>query len=171
VTWFREWLQGGPVDTAPATAPDARPDARPAAGPAAGAGAEAEDGYPGQDFGLPVAGPDSVATLPLRGGQFLLDLVIAGVVAALVAFPAPPYLSLAVWAALVWLPVAVVGRTPAMALMGMRVARVDGAASIGPFWALARTVSLFFIVPAFIVDRDARGLQDRVSRTIVLRSR
>jgi len=169
VTWFREWLQGGPVGTAPATAPDARPDAHPAAGPAAGA--EAEDGYPGQDFGLPVAGPDSVATLPLRGGQFLLDLVIAGVVAALVAFPAPPNLSLAVWAALVWLPVAVVGRTPAMALMGMRVARVDGAASIGPFWALARTVSLFFIVPAFIVDRDARGLQDRVSRTIVLRSR
>lgn len=171
MTWFREWLQGGPVGTAPATAPDARPDAHPAAGPAAGAGAEAEDGYPGQDFGLPVAGPDSVATLPLRGGQFLLDLVIAGVVAALVAFPAPPNLSLAVWAALVWLPVAVVGRTPAMALMGMRVARVDGAASIGPFWALARTVSLFFIVPAFIVDRDARGLQDRVSRTIVLRSR
>ncbi len=169
MTWFREWLQGGPVGTAPATAPDARPDAHPAAGPAAGA--EAEDGYPGQDFGLPVAGPDSVATLPLRGGQFLLDLVIAGVVAALVAFPAPPNLSLAVWAALVWLPVAVVGRTPAMALMGMRVARVDGAASIGPFWALARTVSLFFIVPAFIVDRDARGLQDRVSRTIVLRSR
>ena len=127
--------------------------------------------YPGQDFGLPETGPDSVATMPRRSGQFLLDLVIAGVVAAAFDFPTPTWLSLTVWAVLVAVPVAVIGRTPAMVLCGMRVARVDGVATVGLGWALARTVSLFFIVPGLVVDRDARGLQDRVSRTVVLRTR
>ena len=177
MAWFREWLQG--VDTAPRT-PDAAPAdegpepagrrARPEA--RTGATTDAAEDYPGRDFGLPAHGPDSVATLPLRGGQFLLDILLASLVTAAFTFPATsPYPSIVVWVALVWLPVAVLGRTPAMVLTGVRVARVDGAVSVGPWWALVRTASLFFLVPALLVDRDARGLQDRVSRTIVLRTR
>jgi hypothetical protein len=195
VGWFREWLWGesdtrsddavagrdgerpAPSATTPsATAPSASTDRSRAAGTgrdrAGRAGATAVDEpYPGQDFGLPEHGRDSVATLPLRGGQFLLDLVLAGVVAAAIDFPAPPYLSLAVWVVLVWPSVALLGQTPAMVLLGMRVARVDGALRVGLAWALARTVSLFFVLPACFVDHDARGLQDRISRTIVLRTR
>jgi uncharacterized RDD family membrane protein YckC len=105
-----------------------------------------------------------------RGGQFLLDLLVGGLVASAISFPAPTYLSLAVWAVLVTLPVAVIGQTPAMVLTGLRVVRVDGARRVGA-WALARTVSLFFVVPALVMDRDARGLHDRVSRTVVVRTR
>jgi uncharacterized RDD family membrane protein YckC len=109
------------------------------------------------------------APLP-RAGQFLLDLLVGGLVASAISFPAPAYLSLAVWAVLVTLPMAVLGQTPAMVLTGLRAVRVDGAGR-GGGWALARTVSLFFIVPALIMDRDGRGLHDRVSRTVVVRTR
>lgn len=105
-----------------------------------------------------------------RLGQFLLDLLVGGLVASAISFPAPTYLSLAVWAVLVTLPVAIIGQTPAMVLTGLRVLRVDGAARVGG-WALARTVSLFFVFPALIMDRDGRGLHDRVSRTVVVRTR
>ena len=67
-------------------------------------------------------------------------------------------------------PVAVLGQTPAMVLTGLRAVRVDGARHVGA-WALARTFSLFFVVPALIMDRDGRGLHDRVSRTVVVRTR
>jgi hypothetical protein len=194
VGWFREWLWGesdtraddavvgrdGERPAPSAAVPDRPSGGRRSSGGDRAAGADSpgrggatavEEPYPGQDFGLPEHGRDSVATLPLRGAQFLLDLVLAGIVAAAIDFPAPPYLSLAVWVVLVWPSVALLGQTPAMVLLGMRVARVDGALRVGLAWALARTASLFFVIPAFFVDHDARGLQDRISRTIVLRTR
>ena len=79
-------------------------------------------------------------------------------------------MGLVVWAVLVTVPVAVIGQTPAMVLLGMRAVRVDGAERVGA-WALARSVSLFFVVPAAIMDRNGRGLHDRVSRTVVIRTR
>ncbi|MDL5156809.1 RDD family protein [Actinomycetospora termitidis] len=147
--------------------PADRPNGRP---PSASVGAPDDDGWPGRDLGLPESGPGSVASPPRRLGQFLLDLLVGGLVASAISFPAPTYLSLAVWAVLVTVPVALIGQTPAMVLTGLRVLRADGAARVG-VWALARTVSLFFVVPAVIMDRDSRGLHDRVSRTVVVRTR
>jgi uncharacterized RDD family membrane protein YckC len=154
--------------------PDAAPNgSRPASrtGGSAGtvAGPDAE-GFPGRDLGLPEDGPGSAAAPLRRAGQFLLDLLIGGLVASAISFPAPAYLSLAVWAVLVTVPVAVIGQTPAMVVTGLRAVRVDGAPRVGA-WALARTVSLFFVVPALLMDRDGRGLHDRVSRTVVIRTR
>jgi uncharacterized RDD family membrane protein YckC len=139
-------------------------------GSRAGTAEPDDEGYPGRDLGLPEAGPGSVVAPLPRTGQFLLDLLVGGLVASAISFPAPAYLSLAVWAVLVTLPVALIGQTPAMVLTGMRAVRVDGAARVG-VWALARTVSLFFLVPALVMDRDGRGLHDRVSRTVVVRTR
>ena len=153
------------------------PDARPneprtpsRAGSPSGRPAPDAEGYPGRDLGLPEDGPGSVAAPLPRTGQFLLDLLVGGLVASAISFPAPAYLSLAVWAVLVTLPVALIGQTPAMVLTGMRAVRVDGAPRVG-VWSLARTVSLFFLVPALIMDKDGRGLHDRVSRTVVVRTR
>ncbi|MEJ2870783.1 RDD family protein [Actinomycetospora sp. OC33-EN08] len=153
--------------------PTARPNGRPASasvGSPNHEGDTADGGWPGQDLGLPESGPGSVASPPRRLGQFLLDLLVGGLVASAISFPAPTYLSLAVWAVLVTVPVALLGQTPAMVLTGLRVLRADGADRVGA-WALARTVSLFFVIPAVIIDRDARGLHDRVSRTVVVRTR
>ena len=85
---------------------------------------DTEDAWPGQSWGLPETGPGSVASAPRRLGQFLLDLLIGGAVASAFAFPAPPTLSLVVWAVLVTVPVALIGQTPAMVITGMRVARI-----------------------------------------------
>jgi hypothetical protein len=42
---------------------------------------------------------------------------------------------------------------------------------VGLVWTLVRTFSVFFVIPALIIDKDSRGIHDRVSRTIVLRTR
>jgi uncharacterized RDD family membrane protein YckC len=115
-----------------------------------------------------------VATLGRRGAQFVLDAVLAGVLAALFTYPAlPQNWSLLTWAIIMVVPVAVVGATPAMVLLGMRVVRLDRPErpGVGLLWTLVRTASLFFVIPALIVDRDSRGVQDRASRTVVVTSR
>jgi hypothetical protein len=180
VSWFREWLDGAGRPAGGDTARDVATE-----GPAPAAGrtrpapppsdyGEAPDGYPGERFGLPETGPGSVATLLRRGGQFLLDSLLAGVVALIFTYPAPPQnWSLLTWAILMVVPVAVIGATPAMALLGTRVVRLDRpeSAGVGLLWTLVRTASVFFIVPALIMDRDSRGIHDRASRTVVIRTR
>ncbi|GAA4921231.1 hypothetical protein EV188_105157 [Actinomycetospora succinea] len=169
MAWFREWLEGsgGEGRTTAATPEAAETQRTPPP-------EITEEGYPGQRFGLPEEGPGSVATLGRRGAQFLLDAVLAGVLAALFTYPAlPQNWSLLTWAILMVVPVAVVGATPAMVLLGMRVVRLDRPErpGVGPLWALVRTASVFFVIPALIVDHDSRGIQDRASRTVVVRSR
>jgi hypothetical protein len=60
-----------------------------------------------------------------------------------------------------------------MVLLGLRVVRLDRPekAGVGLLWTLVRTLSVFFVIPALIVDRDSRGVQDRASRTVVVRTR
>jgi uncharacterized RDD family membrane protein YckC len=60
-----------------------------------------------------------------------------------------------------------------MVLLGLRVVRLDrpGSPGVGLLWTLVRTASVFFLLPAVIVDRDSRGLQDRASRTVVVTTR
>jgi hypothetical protein len=185
VAWFRDWLYGG-GDTAAVDEPIEKTAGDPAARgarsgrPAARGrlpGGEAvlpEEGYPGERLGLPEHGPGSVATLARRSAQFVLDTVLAGLVAALFTYPdLPRNWSLLAWAVLVVVPLATIGMTPAMAMLGLRVLRLDrpGALGVGPLWALVRTASVFFVIPALLVDRDVRGLHDRASRTIVVRTR
>lgn len=176
MAWFREWLEGGDARPAAGAAPGTRversaPTARPSA---PRTGAEASEGYPGERFGLPESGPGSVATLSRRGAQFFLDALLAGLLALLFTYPAPPQnWSLLTWAILMVVPVAVVGATPAMVLLGLRVVRLDRpeTAGVGLLWTVVRTASVFFVIPALIVDRDSRGIHDRASRTVVVRTR
>ncbi len=167
MSWFREWLEGGSTTDAAPRPPSGR-------SPRAVPVAPDEFSFPGEGFGLPETGPGSVATLARRGGQFALDALLAGLIAALFTYPAlPQNWSLLTWAILMIVPVAVIGTTPGMVLLGMRVVRLDRPESVGVgvLWTLVRTFSVFFVVPALIIDRDSRGIHDRVSRTIVVRTR
>jgi hypothetical protein len=184
VTWFREWLAGGGDAHRTATRPDGDAE-RPAAGAARPArrnearadpraDSPVDEGYPGDRLGLPESGPGSVATLPRRAAQFALDALLAGLLALLFTFPAPPQnWSLVTWAVIMVVPVAVIGATPAMVLLGLRVVRLDRPESpgVGLLWTLVRTASVFFLLPAVILDRDSRGVQDRASRTVVVSTR
>lgn len=102
---------------------------------------------------------------------FLVDLALSFGVALLFTRPdLPQNWSLLVWAVMTVLAVGLFGFTPGQALLGIRVARVDGAAFVG-LWAIPRTALTFVVVPPLITDADARGLHDRLCRTIVIRSR
>jgi hypothetical protein len=190
VTWFREWLTGGgdahrtaarsggdaerPAAGAARPAPAPRDEARADSRTDSRTDSPVDEGYPGDRLGLPESGPGSVATLPRRAAQFVLDALLAGLLAWVFTFPAPPQnWSLVTWAVLMVVPVAVIGATPAMVLLGLRVVRLDRPESpgVGLLWTLVRTASVFFLLPAVILDRDSRGVQDRASRTVVVTTR
>ncbi len=106
-----------------------------------------------------------------RTGAFLIDIGLSAVLALTFTWPQPPQnLSLAIWAGVTVLTVALFGITPGQAAVGLRVASVRGATFLGA-WAILRTALIFLLVPALLVDADGRGLHDRLCRTIVLRTR
>jgi len=131
-------------------------------------------------LGLPESGAGSVA----RGGSrllgFLIDLVFASLVTSLFFRPDLQNTELmqtynlwsaAVWAVLTVIPVAFFGFTPGMAMLGIRVARLDGATMVGLWRALVRAVLTVVIVPAVIRNLDGRSWLDRVTDTVVVRFR
>jgi uncharacterized RDD family membrane protein YckC len=135
--------------------------------------------YRGQRLGLPESGSGSLATTGQRLGAFLVDAVASTLVAALfvqalhsgsgVAGRLPGSWSLIPLAVDYVAGLLLLGRTLGMALVGLRVVRVDRNAAVNPWRALLRTVLLFVLVPAVVWDRDGRGLHDRYSDTAVVR--
>jgi uncharacterized RDD family membrane protein YckC len=64
---------------------------------------------------------------------------------------------------------ALTGVTIGKRLLGLRVIRLDGR-PVGLVRAFVRTLLLMLVVPAMMMDRDLRGLQDKAAKTIVVRS-
>jgi uncharacterized RDD family membrane protein YckC len=135
--------------------------------------------YRGQRLGLPESGPGSLSTTGQRLGAFLVDALSSALVAALFVQALHPGRGVAGHLPGSWslIPLAVdyvaglllAGRTLGMALVGLRVVRVDRDAPVNLWRAVLRTLLLFLLVPAVIWDRDGRGLHDRYSDTAVVR--
>ncbi|WP_040922064.1 RDD family protein [Saccharomonospora xinjiangensis] len=136
--------------------------------------------WPGERLGLPQRGPRAVAGTGRRFLALLGDLVLASLLTAI--FTRPDYSDLAamqehnLWALVTWtvitvVPVTFFGFTPGMALTGIRVARLDGAAVVGLWRAALRCVLTFFIVPAAVRNADNRGWHDRLTNTVVVTMR
>src|SRR4029077_474015 len=68
-----------------------------------------------------------------------------------------------------FLRTATTGFTIGKRLTGLRVIRITGG-PVGFPRALARTLLLLLVVPAMMMDRDLRGLQDKAAGTVVVRS-
>jgi uncharacterized RDD family membrane protein YckC len=143
----------------------------------AAAGAEA---YPGQYFGLPETGPGSVAGWSRRFAALLIDWLACSLVAiAFFYHPAsghavdvlsePRLWTPAVFFAEDFLLTALTGVTIGKRLLGLRVIRLDGR-PVGLSRAFVRTLLLMLVVPAMMMDRDLRGLQDKAAKTVVVRS-
>jgi uncharacterized RDD family membrane protein YckC len=140
---------------------------------------ERDHRYPGQRYGLPPAGPGSVASLGRRLIGLVVDCVLAELVTSLFVHPggtlAQHAQTLNYWSLLTWVLITVIGTaffgvTPGMLLAGIRVMRVDGAALLLPVRAIVRAVLVALIIPGVVWDGDRRGLHDRAAGTIVLRS-
>ncbi|GAA5118594.1 RDD family protein [Haloechinothrix salitolerans] len=145
--------------------------------------------WPGEKLGLPETGPGSVA----GGGRRLIALLVDWLFAALVAslfIPMPAAVvaaggdpvssgealqyqvaALVAWFVLTVPAAAFFGFTPGMGLIGIRVARLDGATMVGVWRAVVRWVLTVLLIPAAVRNIDGRGWHDRVTGTVVVRMR
>ncbi|OBK17243.1 RDD family protein [Mycobacterium asiaticum] len=136
---------------------------------------ESPTGYPGEALGLPESGSGSLARMGRRLGALFIDwLIAAGLALLLLTFGAVSdsvlsTLQLLIWVALGALSVRLFGVTPGQLALGLQVAAVDGRLPIGIGRALGRNLLIFLLVPALFTDADGRGLQDRLTKTAVLR--
>ncbi|SDI20561.1 Uncharacterized membrane protein YckC, RDD family [Sinosporangium album] len=130
-------------------------------------------GYPGQRLGLPEEGPDSVAGFGRRLAALMIDWLICtwAIAQGLLGMSSvdAAWVGLLVFAVENVLLVGTIGMTFGMRLMNIRVATLDRGR---PRWVptIARTVLLCLAVPAVMLDRDRRGIHDRVSATVVVRT-
>lgn len=132
--------------------------------------AEPQQSWRGERIGLPESGSGSAAPTGRRVTGFLLDIVLAALVAGLFTAPElPKNWSLLAWAVITFVPVAFFGFTPGMAAVGIWVARLDGSTTVGIPRALLRCVLSAVIVPAVLWNLDGRSWHDRLSGTVVLR--
>jgi uncharacterized RDD family membrane protein YckC len=128
-------------------------------------------GYRGKRLGLPERGRNSIAGFGRRLAATTIDWIIASLtVSAFVPRPTPLqqlFLPPAAFALLNLALVATIGSGIGGRLLGIRVARLDGANPQLPA-VLLRTVLMSLAVPALIWDRDGRGLHDRTAGCVVV---
>src|SRR4051794_4633845 len=125
----------------------------------------------GERLGLPADGPGSLAPTGTRVLALLVDCVAAALVAALFVRHLPRSWSLIPLAVDYVVGLSLGGQTRGMPLFRLRVVRVDRRDTrLAPVGAAVRTVLLFALIPALIMDRDARGMHDRVVGTAVVRA-
>ena len=135
--------------------------------------------YPGRDFGLPEFGSGSVAGWSRRLGALVIDWVVCSLIAiaffyhpqaghAANVLAQPRLWTPAVFGAEDFLLTGLTGTTIGKRLCGLRVIRLDGR-PVGLPRAFVRTLLLMLVVPAMIMDRDLRGLQDKAAGTAVVR--
>ena len=133
--------------------------------------------YPGQHLGLPEFGRGSVAGWTRRLGALFIDWIACTLIAIVFFYhPHAGHVTDAFVQPRLWTPVvfavqdfvltALTGFTLGKRLLRLRVVRLD-ARPVG-LRALPRTVLLMLVLPALMMDRDLRGLQDKAAGTIVI---
>jgi uncharacterized RDD family membrane protein YckC len=131
---------------------------------------EPEEGeYAGSRLGLPESGAGSVATFGRRFGAVLIDWLACLLIAR--AFTSNPWLPLAIFTGESVVLISTLGSTFGMRLLGLRVVPLEAPRLLPPARVLLRTVLLVLVIPAFVWDRDGRGLHDRLAGSAVVRAR
>ena len=141
-------------------------------------GGNAPQRFRGERLGLPQFGSGSLATFGVRFGAFLVDCIASALVASLIVAHRRGDLAGRLPGSWSLIPLAVDyvvglllgGQTLGMHLFGLRVVRVDEPGRIPLPSIVVRTVLLFLLIPAVVVDKDGRGLHDRFTGTAVVRA-
>jgi uncharacterized RDD family membrane protein YckC len=125
----------------------------------------------GASLGLPAEGPGSLASFPSRTGAFLVDVIAAALVAGLFTAPRlPGNWSLVSFGLVTVGSLVLLGQTPGMRLLGLRLAHPRAGERLALWRAVVRTGLLMLLVPALVVDSDGRGLHDRLTETAVVQA-
>jgi hypothetical protein len=127
---------------------------------------EAGDYWPGKVFGLPESGPRSVPSIFRRIGALSVDWAIA-VGVSVAFFDYDPLALAAIFVVVHMLFGLVVGGSPGHLLFRMRIAPVAGGA-LGIVAPLVRPLLLILVIPALLMDRDQRGVHERIVGTIMV---
>lgn len=123
----------------------------------------------GASLGLPADGPGALAGFQRRAAAFVVDIVVAALVAGVFTAPElPRNWSLVAFVLLTVVSLVVAGQTPGMRLLGMQLAHPREGQRVALWRAVVRTALLVLLVPALVVDADGRGLHDRATGTAVV---
>lgn len=131
--------------------------------------------WPGKQFGLPENGPRSVPTLLRRVVALCIDWAISVAVSMTIAV---------VWFGLDWIDYngfvtglifvimhmvfgLITGGSPGHLLTKMRMAPIKGGA-LGVVAPLIRPWLIILVIPPIMMDRDQRGVHDRIVGTIMV---
>jgi uncharacterized RDD family membrane protein YckC len=145
-----------------------------------GLGGSEDQEWPGQRIGLAKEGPGSLAGRGVRFGALLIDLLLAWLITSLfvrIDLNRPEqmqqygYISGLVWFVLTVIMVGIFGFTVGKLLLGLRVIRIDGKPMVTPLRAIPRTLLIAVLIPAAMADADGRGLHDKLTGTVVVRTR
>jgi uncharacterized RDD family membrane protein YckC len=145
-----------------------------------GESGDADQEWPGQRMGLAKEGPGSLAGRGVRLGALLIDLVLAGLITSLFVrmdlnqpeqMQKYNYFGVLVWFVITVVMVGIFGFTVGKLLLGLQVVRVDGKPMVTPLRAIPRTLLIALIIPAAMADADGRGLHDKLTGTVVVRTR
>jgi uncharacterized RDD family membrane protein YckC len=124
----------------------------------------------------PDFGPGSVAGFGARIGAFLIDGLLADVLAVIVdgGFHNSGRHSLVSYLGFLLIEVvfvALAGQTPGMRVVGIAVVRADGRGRAALKWVLFRTLLLAVVAPALVIDGSGRAMHDRAAGTVMLHTR
>jgi uncharacterized RDD family membrane protein YckC len=123
--------------------------------------------WPGQRLGRPESGPGSIARFPPRAGALLIDWVLCSLISA-AFFDYDGFATLYIFLVEQILFVGFFGYSIGHRLLRMQVQTLDGRPA-GYLTAIVRSVLVFLVIPAFIIDADQRGLHDRARNTGLFR--
>jgi uncharacterized RDD family membrane protein YckC len=121
-------------------------------------------------------GPGSIAGFGLRVLAFIVDGILADVLAIIVngGYHVGDRQNFSSYIAFLLIEivfVALAGQTPGMRVAGIAVVRADGRGRQTLQWVLLRTVLLAAIVPALFTDGTGRAMHDRAAGTVMIRTR
>lgn len=123
-----------------------------------------EPRWAGEFLGLPETGPASAASYPRRIGALFVDWFIASGIGMMLA-AGNQWLVLGIFVllhfALLWLFATTLGKL----LFRIQVVQVGGA-PVKLYQAAIRAVLLGLVVPVLVIDRDGRGLHDKLAGTV-----
>jgi uncharacterized RDD family membrane protein YckC len=109
------------------------------------------------------------ATLARRFGALLIDWILCQLIAGAFADPRQePWLAPGVFVIVYALFLGFFGQTAGMRVMRIRCVSITTGGPIGVPRALLRAVVMLPLIPALILDRDQRGLQDKAAGSVVV---
>jgi uncharacterized RDD family membrane protein YckC len=135
-----------------------------------------ETDYAVADPGYPEMGQGSVATFGARLLAFLVDGILADVIAIIAngGYHTSDRQNLFGYLAFLLIEIVFVtlaGQTPGMRVAGIAVVRESDKSRPFLGWVLLRTLMIAIVAPALVIDTDGRAMSDRAAGTVMLRTR